>query len=81
MKVVFNDLHAQHEEIRFHIDRVKKSAVALSPLFFVAAKLVSLAMNVRRRRQPFWNENAQAVGAINSWSTFVGRTIIIEAIR
>ncbi|MCH7848417.1 MAG: class I SAM-dependent methyltransferase [Planctomycetes bacterium] len=72
---------AGFSEIRFHIDRVKRSAVALSPFFFVAAKLVSYAMNVRRRKQPCWNENESAVAAMNQWSTFVGRTIIIEAIR
>ena len=72
---------AGFSDIRFHIDRVKKSAVVLSPLFFVASKLVSYAMNVRRRKQPYWSENAQAVAAINQWSTFVGRTIIIEAIH
>ena len=72
---------AGFSEIRFHIDRVKKSAVVLSPLFFVASKLVSYVMNVRRRRQPYWNENKSAVAAMNRWSTFVGRTIIIEAIR
>lgn len=68
-------------EVRFHIDRVKKSAVLLSPLFYAAAQLVNAAMNARRRRKPYFHENAPAVAALNQWRTFVGRTIIIEAIR
>ncbi|MHC4416073.1 MAG: class I SAM-dependent methyltransferase [Planctomycetota bacterium] len=68
-------------EVRFHIDRVKRSAVVLGPLFFLASKLVGLAMNVRRRRRLYWRENACAVAALNRWQTFVGRTIIIEANR
>ncbi len=68
-------------DVRFHIDRVKKSAVALSPAFFLVAKAVGLAMNLRRRRKPHWRENTPALAAMNRWRTFVGRTIIVEAIR
>ena len=72
---------AGFSEIRFHIDRVKKSSVALSPIFYVASQITSFAMNFRRSKQSCWEENRQAVAAMNSWSTFVGRTIIIEASR
>ena len=68
-------------EVKFHIDRVKKSAVVLSLPFFLISKAVSLAMNLRRRRQPYWEENTPALAAMNRWQTFVGRTIIVEAIR
>lgn len=72
---------AGFSEIHFHIDRVKKSSLALSPIFYVASQITSFAMNFRRSKQSCWEENCQAVAAMNSWSTFVGRTIIIEAIR
>lgn len=72
---------AGFSEVKFHIDRVKKSAVALSPLFFMISKLVDLGRNRRRRRLPYWTENAPAVTAMNRWQTFVGRTIITEATR
>jgi len=68
-------------DVQFHIDRVKKSAVLLSPLFYAASQLVNAAMNLRRRGKPYYPENAPAVAALNRWQTFVGRTIIIEAIR
>ncbi|MDY7109047.1 MAG: class I SAM-dependent methyltransferase [Planctomycetota bacterium] len=72
---------AGFREVRFHVDRIKKSAVLLSPLFYLAAQCITAAMNVRRRRTPYFEENAPAVAALNHWRTFVGRTIIIEAIR
>jgi SAM-dependent methyltransferase len=68
-------------EVRFHIDRVKRSAALVSPLFYITAQLVHAAMNVRRRGKPYYGENAPAVAALNRWQTFVGRTIIVEAIR
>jgi SAM-dependent methyltransferase len=72
---------ASFRDVRFHVDRIKKSAVMLSPLFYLAAQIVTAGMNVRRRRKPYFQENATAVAALNRWRTFVGRTMIIEAIR
>lgn len=65
----------------FHIDRVKKSAVLASPLFWVIAQAGGLIANWRRRRLPYWEENAEVVRTVNSWRTFVGRTILMDAVR
>lgn len=72
---------AGFREIRFHIDRVKRSATLLAPLLWGAGRLADLASNARRRRLPWFPENREAVRAVNRWSTLVGRTIILDAVR
>ena len=70
---------AGFERIDFHIDRVKKSAAFVFPFFVLGSWFLRSAVNVRRRKHPAWAENAEAVAAMNSWRTLVGRTIILDA--
>ena len=72
---------AGFQRVDFHIDRVKKFAAIVSPLFWPIAQVSNAILNMRRRRTPFYDENVPALSALNSWRTFVGRTIIVEAVR
>ena len=68
-------------EVRFHIDRIKKSAACLAPAVWVLGHAADLLSNLRRRSQPWFRENLPAIRAINRWQTLVGRTMILEALR
>jgi SAM-dependent methyltransferase len=74
-------MRAGFRECRFHIDRVKRSAVVVAPLIWIGSRLLNVSMNARRRgkSEQLFEENRAALQALNSWDTLVGRTIIVEA--
>ena len=72
---------AGFREVHFHIDRVKRSAMVFSPPFYVASRICQFFHDRQRRNLSYWEENAPAARAMNQWQTFVGRTLIVEAIK
>ncbi len=68
-------------EVRFHIDDGPRSAAVLAAPFYALARLADLVDGRRRRGLDHWQENLSGVSEINSWKTFIGRTLIMEALR
>lgn len=77
-------MRAGFRECRFHIDKVKRSALVMAPFIFAANRLLTQGMEKNRRHffeGTAYEENLPATRAMNSFQTLVGRTIIVEAIK
>lgn len=77
-------MRAGFRECRFHIDKVKRSALVMAPFILAANRLVERHMDNNRRHFFYgtaYEENLPATKAMNSFQTLVGRTIILEAIK
>lgn len=66
--------------VRFHTDRYKKSGMFWGALFWPFIKVAVGLSNLRKRaRSPWWKENREAFGAVNSFQMLAGRTTILDA--